>query len=404
MNEIPSVPSLPGSGTLPGLRKNPLLALILALALISRVLICWSFGLAHIHTDSHMYLTQAAALEAGRYINYAPNGYPILIALIKSLAPGSWLIPLLLGFNILFGVLSVYFIYVIGSKAFNDHRVALIAAFILAIYPNQINYTRWILTEAPSAFVILAAYYFYIRDQRFLSGIWFGLASILRPTLIPVLPALILLDWIRKRRFPLRMTLGGALITLTLGFYCMAKTGSFSIAGNSAVNILYSVYSYGGHIAWEAPRQHPGIKTSSQAESLYFREASKHPIYFIKQRLASLWELWGPVPDNMNGTRGLGSRIIIGLGNAFLILFGLWGWWRNRKKPLALALILPFVIITGIHTMMLSIARYTVPAEPFLILFAADSCYRILMRFRPLRHIEPEFAAFSSRQSNLPQS
>ncbi|MES1159167.1 MAG: hypothetical protein ABUM51_00275, partial [Bacteroidota bacterium] len=47
----------------------------------------------------------------------------------------------------------------------NSASVGLVAAFILAIFPPQLNYVRWIMSEMPTIFFLLGAYYFYYKSN-----------------------------------------------------------------------------------------------------------------------------------------------------------------------------------------------------------------------------------------------
>ncbi|MBX6379674.1 MAG: phospholipid carrier-dependent glycosyltransferase [Thermoflavifilum aggregans] len=361
-------------------REKIFLIWILATGLALRIFMCFFSGLPNLHTDTYMYFDQANAIAKGSYINYAPNGYPFIIALLHIIFTGKALIHLLLWLNIILGTISIYFTYNISKKLFNNSIAALLSGAIMCLYPNQLNYTRWLLTEIPSAFFILAASNSYLQKRNFLSGILYGISSIMRPTLFPIWIAMIIFDFILKKRLPIKLILGGAFITLSTCTYSYIKTGEFAIAGNSKVNIIYSIYTFGGNIAWDAPQKHPEIKTSRDAKIEYFREAIQHPVYFLKQRIASLWQLWGPFPSTLGDTRSLISRIIIGVENIFLIITGMYGFYLQRKNKMIVILILPLIIITFIHTMMLSIARYTVPMEPFLIIPSGYALFELWNR------------------------
>ncbi|MBX6361360.1 MAG: hypothetical protein IRZ03_14935 [Acidobacterium ailaaui] len=358
------------------------LILILSAGFLLRIFMCFFSGLPNLHTDTYMYFNQAHAIAKGSYINYAPNGYPFIIALFHIISTGKTLINLLLWLNIILGTISIYFTYNISKNLFNNSMAALISGAIICSYPNQLNYTRWLLTEISSTFFILAASNFYLQKKHFLSGIFYGISAIMRPTLFPIWITMFIFDFIQKKRLPIRLILGGALIIFTTSTYSYVKTGEFAIAGNSKVNIIYSIYTYGGNIAWDAPQKHPEIKTSRDAKIAYFREAMQHPIYFLKQRIASLWQLWGPIPSTLGDSRSLISRIIIGVENIFLIITGISGFWLQRKNKMIIVLILPIIIITFIHTMMLSLARYTVPMEPFLIIPSGYAIFELWNRIK----------------------
>lgn len=73
---------------------------------------------------------------------------------------------------------------------------------------------------------------------------------------------------------------------------------------------------------------------------------------------------------------------IIGIENVFLIATAIYGFYVSRKKEKIITIILPVLIITFIHTMMLSIARYTVPMEPFLIVLSGYAIVKLISLLR----------------------
>ena len=152
------------------------------------------------------------------------------------------------------------------------------------------------------------------------------------------------------------------------------------MAGHSKVNVMYSITSSGGYVDWYYQDKHPEVKTTGQAVKMYFNYMIEDPVRYIKNRLANLWELWGFFPSSSDGGRGVFARLSIGGVNLFLIIFGLAGWWKNRRKFTVLCLMAPFVVVTIVHTLLLTLPRYTYTVEPFLIILAAYSVYKITFR------------------------
>jgi hypothetical protein len=162
---------------------------------------------------------------------------------------------------------------------------------------------------------------------------------------------------------------------LAVATWCYSKTGQFAISGHGRVNILYAITAKGSNIDWEYVDKHPEITTGSEALKAYFRHATAEPLTFIAQKWANLSEMWG-LPSSADGTRSTGARLLIAAGNLFLILFGISGWWLNRKRRDVLVMIFPFLVVTGIHTMMFALQRYTFPVEPFLMITAVWMLFR----------------------------
>ncbi|HTL09362.1 MAG TPA: hypothetical protein VL307_13925 [Chitinophagaceae bacterium] len=362
----------------PGSKEYPqkILWLILLLGLLCRIYIAFFAPLPNIHTDSKDYFSQADTLLQGGYTNFFPNGYPFIVALVKLIA-GSAAISTLLWINIAMSVCNIYFVFCIASSVFKNHRVALLAAGIIAFFPSQVNYVRWLMTEVPAAFFLVGGYHFYFRKNYWLCGIFLGLATLVRTEFLPVLVLLFLADALFVKRVNLRLLMGGLLPLLLVGSYCYLKTGEFALAGHSRFNTLTSVTASGNHIDFYFANKHPEYNTNAKAVQLYLDTLKKAPVAYIKSRAANLWELWGFYAAATPSGRMLITRIIIGLGNFFLIVFGLPAFWRHRKEYKVLILIIPFVIVTLVHIVYFAMQRYTYPVEPFMIVLAACSVYAL---------------------------
>jgi hypothetical protein len=63
-------------------------------------------------------------------------------------------------------------------------------------------------------------------------------------------------------------------------------------------------------------------------------------------------------------------RVLVGLRFPLLIL-GIYGYIKSESKTIPFLLLLPAISITIIHTMFFSNTRFTIPAEPFLIVLAS---------------------------------
>src|SRR6476620_6353857 len=99
--------------------KNPalLLCLVLLIGFILRVYISFFTGLPHIHRDTPDYLKQADTFLSGGYINYFPNGYPLLIAFEKLLF-GNAVENMLIWTNIILASVTLYFCWAISRTLF----------------------------------------------------------------------------------------------------------------------------------------------------------------------------------------------------------------------------------------------------------------------------------------------
>ncbi len=359
---------------------NRQLLLILGIGLLIRICISFFTALPWMHKDSNDYFDQANTILAGGYTNFFPNGYPFIIAGVKLLA-GSQVENILMILNIVMSVTTIYFVFSIAKKVFGNLTIALLAALIITLFPSQVNYTRWLTTEVPTAFFLTGAYYFFVHRKNWLSGLFFGLAIVTRTEILPIMALLLIIELLYRKKLNFQMLFGTLLPVLMVGYYCYIKTGNFSISGHGRVNILTSVTASGGYLDWEYDDQHPEANTSGKAVQLYLTHFKSDPGGFISNRLMNFWEMWG-YPSDAQGSRGTLTRLVIFAGNLFLLFFGITAWWKNRKKFDVSILIIPFVIISAVHIVLFAMQRYTYPVEPFMIILSAWSLYWFWKKLR----------------------
>jgi 4-amino-4-deoxy-L-arabinose transferase-like glycosyltransferase len=99
-------------------------------------------------------------------------------------------------FNVIFGVLSILVIYFIALQLFNNINLSLFSAFILAVLPLGVFFSRNIQPESPGFFFMLLGNLCYLKFcsslkkyQLFLGGLFFTIAWLYRFNfLIGVLP------------------------------------------------------------------------------------------------------------------------------------------------------------------------------------------------------------------------
>ena len=141
---------------------------------------------------------------------YYPPGYPMalgaLVWLVR-LLPGGYHLPTVVGvFNLVLGVATIWLVYEVARRAFDDENVGLVAAAVLALWPNVIFHTAVALTETLFNCLLLAALLLVVWrrwDERpgvgrlVAFGLVLGASVMVRPISILVLPAL---AWVWLRR------------------------------------------------------------------------------------------------------------------------------------------------------------------------------------------------------------
>lgn len=106
-------------------------------------------------------------------------------------------------FNVIFGALSILIIYAITNLLFNNITLSLFSAFLLAIMPLSVFFSRNLQPEGPAFFFMLLGNLFYLRFCRrlkksnfFWGGICFSIAWVYKSTFIfGIIPFLICFDF-----------------------------------------------------------------------------------------------------------------------------------------------------------------------------------------------------------------
>jgi hypothetical protein len=124
----------------------------------------------------------ADGILSGAPISYFPNGYPLIVAGVRLIVAQNFLNSALLTLNVLLSTAVVAMAYYI-CKRISGSVSALIVAALVAVWPNQLNYTRQLLSEVPCVFFLTAAIALLLFEHRLLSDIAFSAASLVRSSL-----------------------------------------------------------------------------------------------------------------------------------------------------------------------------------------------------------------------------
>lgn len=361
--------------------RTSCLAILLACALALRCAVVGFQGIAFT-SDSFAYIRMAEAIRLGYPESLFPNGYPLLIALLRTAVPIAALPTLLVGLNVLLSTGTVACVYDLGRRV-GTVEVGFLGAAALAVYPNHLNYVRYVLTDVPAAFLVTLALALFLRKNPALSGVAAGLALVLRTSLLPfaVLLGLLCLRPFSPSATPARgarrWASGAALVLGIYGF--LLALGVVAPSSNAGVNLLIATASWSHEGVDYTP---DGFSPAERAHPLrtYLHALWEHPGRFVGQRLSSLWELWGPWPYDAEGNRGIASQVLIGLRFPVLLLGT--GAAVRRRSTAALALLTPAACLTVVHVAFFSAPRFTVPAEPALLVLSALGLWTLFRFFR----------------------
>ncbi len=356
--------------------QNRLLWLLLAFALGSRILVATYWY----EPVSQAYFEQARAILDGGWEGLWPNGLPLIIALCMWLF-GAGADVAMLALNVAMSTAIVGLVFALARERTDNAYLALLAALLAAAWPTQLTYVRFLQTEVPATFFLCLGIFLVCRQRNIGGGLALGMASIIRPSLLPI--ALLLAGlFLFRRQYARVVVLLCASLALPAGtsaysHYVSGDSNLFYVpmyvSGDSQAseNLARTIF-YGRMSLDDASEYHR--TTAFEALTLLAQDFADDPMSFVQRRIENLWELWGPWPDRLQGRGGKGPRhwfwtLVLGL-HFPLLLLALAG--LGRKPDLyGIVLFVPALVLTGIHVLIFAIPRYAVPAEPFLFVLAA---------------------------------
>jgi 4-amino-4-deoxy-L-arabinose transferase-like glycosyltransferase len=354
--------------------------------------------------DTWAYMSQADFIYKGKpeKIPSQPNGLPCLIAAFKTFVPETALPVLLIALNVIMSTAVIPMTYAICRRWTGNVNLSLWAAFLLAIWPNQLIHMRAIQTEPPTLFFLVLSVYLLTLHKPFTSGIAYGCAAVVRSVFLSLGVFMLFLPLFNRRAWKKSgLFLAGlaipAVVVSSISHY---RTG-VGLSGSTAYNIAYSLDHWGMYDFrvygenWR-PGYFPHSRvcdiSTADALQLYVKEHYDYPAFYFSQRFMSFWELWGPWPCPM-GTNWMTK--ILGIRFPAFIL-ALWGIYAMRKKLAEESVYLGAVTLlmfTVQHTIWHSQFRFTYPVEPILLIFAIIGAASIFARWekKPLEFIEKTY-------------
>jgi hypothetical protein len=333
-------------------RKAVLAILLTALAL--RLYVVFLAGVPHLGGDGETYIEMGPTVLDGNPVSFFSSGYPIMLAALAHLMGADDPRPVWLLMNVLMSTGIVAFVY-LTARRWLEPAFALAAAAVVAVWPTQLYYTSQFLSDIPATFFLTFGVHLALRRQPVPAGFVLGIATVIHDSLLPsvlLLGAAGMVDPDRRRDMA-RLLL--------------------------AVGIVRAV-------EWILEARGVTVRSGLPPEQMahpwatYFWFALEHPFTFVVQRLASLYDLWGPWPNAgaPDSPRGVLVRLIIGLRFPLLIL-ALTGFWKSRRDLESWMVAAPLIGLTAVHIAFFSASpRFTVPMEPAAIILAAVAAQRLV--------------------------
>ena len=342
------------------------LCLILLVALILRVGVAFFSGLDWYTTDSYTYLKMADAILADSPQSYLPNGYPLLIAATKWLLPERAVPSALIWINVLLSTAVVGLTYRLTRILHPAPAVALLAAAVLALYPHQLVYLHYLLTEVSTEFWIVLGSVSLCGGRFVSAGAALAVAALFRGSLSPV-PAIVLgILWIRSDPGHLGRRFGAGVAVVLAVYGVLLAGGVVGPTRNLAGNLHAAVSQRSTDFVWDDVPE-PTPEQIDHPLRAYLTFAVEQPDEFAMQRLSALWETWGPYPQDT--PRAIWEQLLIGLRFPLLLLAA-FGFARHRSRLEYQLLAVPIGVLTAVHFAFFSAARFSYVVMPLVISMA----------------------------------
>ena len=264
--------------------------------------------------------------------------YPLLVAFFYYFfgLGGAWLV---LIFQIILDLITIYLVYLIGKQISSSLWVGPAAAFLYAVSFPTALYSNLLLTEIPFAFLIALTVWLLIRaleqpQKSFwllaASGLTLGVATLIRP-ITQYLPIVIVVFWLitafyQRKTSSTRKTLGRIIGEATLFLFIFIIVISPWLIRNKNLYGYYELSAIQGHnlcdynIAYLKSRIE-GIPLGS-SDSCYKRELGLHGNPFAASRNCRgeainyiLKNLRYYIPIHLRGT----LNIFLGVGRADIL-------------------------------------------------------------------------------------
>jgi len=283
---------------------------------------------------------------------------------------------------------------------------AAVAGLLMAIYPKFVYYGGEPVTETLCTLMLALAVLVLLAAHDGEGGLWrwlvggllLGLGALSRSSLLAFPAAAVLWVLVARRRKARALGQAGLLL---VGF--LLAMAPWWIRNGNVFGHFMPATTEGGYTLWvtnnpratggghcfmpEPPGTFEGMgeyeidRTFQRMGADYIRE---HPGHFLRLAAAKFVDFWRLWPHADEPGVGLPAAIAAGLSFTPLLLLALWGALvtRARWRPLLLLYLL-FLYYTSLHMVYMSITRYRVPIEPYLIVLAAAALVDLAGRARP---------------------
>ncbi len=332
--------------------------------------------------------------------------------------------------QIFISLVSGYLVYWIGKRIFKDKNIAILSCLIFLFYPSLTIFNYLILTETLFIFLFLLSICFFVLSVDsckifnnynyilfiILAGISWGLSSLTRSVLYPLIPFVgifIFFVFPRRKHGIIASILFIISVILTLSPWIIRNYRVFghfvAVDTMGGLNLYMGNYEHTPlHRAWAAVDNPPeiawyrghGKELHGLNEAEKQRWATKKAFEFILShpgltlirsliKIANFWQLERTIIAGMQKGYfpGLENRILqiflsvfILLSYVFVAILGFIALiWRifYKRTYFDIFILLLFLYFTGIHALVFGHSRYHLPLIPFLCMYTAYFIYNL---------------------------
>lgn len=389
----------------------------LSILLVTRLALILSFEITQF-SDLGWYLSRASEMLAtGRYAEggvstaYWPVGYPAFLAGLMMLFGRNAMVGQL--GNLLLSAMCLWILYRYCVVRFSDQRVANVAVWLLALYPNHMGYSVGLYSE-PLFTLLLLWVVTYTHPNLSLGrvaamGVLIGLATLVKAQMLLLGPILLMLlslrDWsgesIRRALYrAVFATLFMAMTILPWTYRNLIVMGApIPVSTNGGMSLLAGnnpsmTLSLNTDFTENDPIQKAvefsvadQVAADQRAKSAAMEWIMTNPGKFLSLMPKKLFRLWAPDGESEwvfeGGYAGYQEHRVVfravrilNQGFYFILIFGfLFAIIKNHnfRKPNYLVVPMLFLYFSVVSMVFSGQSRYHAPLMPFIIAYAAFS-------------------------------
>jgi 4-amino-4-deoxy-L-arabinose transferase-like glycosyltransferase len=347
------------------------------------------------------------AIDPGSSTSFRAPGFPWLLAGVKALAGTENAAAARAVFCLIGALLPLATFWLARQLA--SRRAALLAAMLVAVYPNLAYYSLHFASEPLHTLLLVCALALLVQGLRrgsrgevALAGVALGLAALTRPLALQVAPVLTIAAWWCFRRRGPRAVGHAAVFLLATGLTVLPWT----VRNTALHGQVVLVVTNGGSTFWGANNalvlEQPALRggwvstnampAQKAAITAVDNEAARDELEWARGRAylsghsavlpRLLWNKWAEFWSPFSTTPNAAFNLLVGVSYGALLPFMLIGAWLlvrpgGRPPPHGTILVLLAVAVTLAGTLVFyGSSRFRSVIEPLLLIGAAVALTR----------------------------